>query len=290
MKNYTILILFVSLTSIAQELKIKGVVSDDTGPLPGASIVIKHSKVGTETNFDGEYELTAKEGDILVFSFIGFKTKEIIVTKQNTINVELTIDVELESGTFCCCYPTTSLTMAYSHSKNYTSHGLQLQLKNLYLLRQSLNISFEYHSDFDINDLYKFELQYNNTFYLGSSVSTSFKTKQLDINAFPFTYKDYRIVFNTYKRILFQNYNTNLNVGFGINELNTAKNWGVNLGFKQGIFSNISIYFDTTYWNSFWEFNSGLELYYKRFTISFVYNTIEAYEDYKIGLGYTLYL
>ncbi len=68
---------------------ITGVISEEAGPLPGASILIKGTATGTQTDFDGNYELTVSEGDILVVSYIGFEDIEVIVKKQKTIDVVL---------------------------------------------------------------------------------------------------------------------------------------------------------------------------------------------------------
>ena len=74
----------------------KGTVTDDTGlPLPGANIMIKGTSIGTQTDFDGEYEIETKPGDVLVFSYVGFDSKEITVS-----NVTNIIDVSLDKGDF----------------------------------------------------------------------------------------------------------------------------------------------------------------------------------------------
>lgn len=82
------------LGAIAAEITIKGKITDDQGaPLPGATVLVKNSNKSTTTDFDGNYTITASETDILVFSFIGFTTKEIAVSGQKTINVVLGEDV-----------------------------------------------------------------------------------------------------------------------------------------------------------------------------------------------------
>lgn len=74
---------------------IKGFVYDSMGePLPSASVLIKGTLQGTETDFDGNYQIEAKEGDILSFGFLGMKTKEITIGKSNVINVELEEDFD----------------------------------------------------------------------------------------------------------------------------------------------------------------------------------------------------
>jgi iron complex outermembrane receptor protein len=83
-----ILSLFLGLTLQAQNL-IKGTVSDASGvPLPGVNIVLKDTQIGTTTDFDGKYQIQAQMGQTLVFSILGFETKEIVV-KGNTLNVAL---------------------------------------------------------------------------------------------------------------------------------------------------------------------------------------------------------
>lgn len=86
---------FIS-TAFAQEKTISGNVSDDTGPLPGVSIIIKGTTKGTETDFDGNYAIQAKVGDVLVFSFVGMTTQERKVGNQNVINVKMVTDNVLE--------------------------------------------------------------------------------------------------------------------------------------------------------------------------------------------------
>lgn len=71
----------------------KGVVTDESGlPLPGANIIIKGTATGTQTDFDGNYNIETKPGDVLVFSYVGFETKEVTVSNiSNIINLNLEI-------------------------------------------------------------------------------------------------------------------------------------------------------------------------------------------------------
>lgn len=76
-------------------VEVSGTIYDEENiPLPGTSILIKGTINGTQTDFDGNYKIKAKEGDILVYSFIGFKTQEVIVI-QNSKNITLTLSVEM---------------------------------------------------------------------------------------------------------------------------------------------------------------------------------------------------
>ncbi len=91
-RGITLLFLFNILWSFAQVREITGIVSDETGPLPGVTVLIKGTTLGTETDFDGRYRIKAKTGDTLLFSFVGMKTSEQTVGTQTTINVKLESD------------------------------------------------------------------------------------------------------------------------------------------------------------------------------------------------------
>lgn len=77
------------IVALGQEKVVSGTVSDASGPLPGANIHVKGTTRGTQTDFDGKYSIKAKEGETLVFSFVGMKSKEINVGKSSIINVKL---------------------------------------------------------------------------------------------------------------------------------------------------------------------------------------------------------
>ena len=90
------LLLALSLQfSYAQEKTISGVVSDDSGPLPGANVVIKGSAKGVQTDIDGKYAISAKTGDVLVYSFVGASDVTKVVGSANTINAKLQTGVSL---------------------------------------------------------------------------------------------------------------------------------------------------------------------------------------------------
>ena len=91
----TLLLAFVVHITFAQEKTVTGTVSDESGTLPGVSIVIKGTSTGTQTDFDGKYAITAKQGDILSFSYMGYKTVEQSVTAANTMNISLQQDANL---------------------------------------------------------------------------------------------------------------------------------------------------------------------------------------------------
>lgn len=95
----TLLLVLVVQISFAQEAQmITGTVVDDSGmPLPGVNVVVRGTTDGTQTDFDGNYNILARPQDFLVFSYIGFETAERRVGERPRIDVTLTTDAaELE--------------------------------------------------------------------------------------------------------------------------------------------------------------------------------------------------
>ncbi|WP_083139715.1 SusC/RagA family TonB-linked outer membrane protein [Polaribacter reichenbachii] len=96
MKKLKILLIAMSLCfssiSWAQD-NISGIVKDVLdNPLPGVNILVKGSSVGSATDFDGNFKIKAKEGDVLMFSYIGYKTLEVTYKGGKTLNVTLKED------------------------------------------------------------------------------------------------------------------------------------------------------------------------------------------------------
>src|SRR6476620_7044847 len=86
---FTLLMALTMQFSFAQEKTITGVVSDASGPLPGVNVVVKGTTKGVSTGFDGAYSIKAKEGDVLVYSFMGMNEVSKTVGASNTINTIL---------------------------------------------------------------------------------------------------------------------------------------------------------------------------------------------------------
>lgn len=84
--------------SMANAQTVSGTVTDESGPLPGATVAVKGTSTGTTTDFDGNYTLNNVPADaVLVFSFVGYETQEIAVDGRSEINVNLATDAsELE--------------------------------------------------------------------------------------------------------------------------------------------------------------------------------------------------
>ncbi|MGC4039695.1 MAG: carboxypeptidase-like regulatory domain-containing protein [Flavobacterium sp.] len=98
MKNYLLtLILCGFLYGFAQEKTVHGTITESNGlPLPGASILLKGTSQGTQTDLEGNYSIKAAVGQSLVVSFVGLKSMQITVGSSNVYNIKLTEEVKLE--------------------------------------------------------------------------------------------------------------------------------------------------------------------------------------------------
>lgn len=69
---------------------VSGTVRDSSGmTLPGVSVLIKGTTKGTQTDVNGHFTVPARQGDVLVFTYIGYVTKEVTVGSQRTVNITL---------------------------------------------------------------------------------------------------------------------------------------------------------------------------------------------------------
>ena len=130
------LLTFCSLLTMAQELTVKGTIKDDTGlELLGASIVVKGTTKGVAADGEGRYEIKVKNGDVLVFSSMGYTSQERKVTKAGTINIVLSSDVQQLEGTdvVAVAYGTTD-------KKSFTGSMATIKAENI-TQRQSADVA-----------------------------------------------------------------------------------------------------------------------------------------------------
>uniref|UniRef100_UPI003217882E SusC/RagA family TonB-linked outer membrane protein n=1 Tax=uncultured Draconibacterium sp. TaxID=1573823 RepID=UPI003217882E len=90
-----LLVMGTALSVLAQERTISGEVTDEKGdPMPGVNVLIKGTTRGVSTGFDGTFELSVNESDILIFSFIGYEKKEVAVKGTKNFDIQLSTDAE----------------------------------------------------------------------------------------------------------------------------------------------------------------------------------------------------
>lgn len=81
-------------TVLAQVKEITGTVTDNSGiPLPGVNVLVKGTSNGTQTDFDGNFSISASKGEVLVFSYVGLATVEETVGDSNTMTVQMVEDL-----------------------------------------------------------------------------------------------------------------------------------------------------------------------------------------------------
>jgi len=92
----TLLLAFVVQLTFAQEKTISGTVLDEGNlPLPGVNVIVKGTSNGTQTDFDGNYTISANVGQTLVFSYVGYKTEEKGISAAST-NISLSMQPEAD--------------------------------------------------------------------------------------------------------------------------------------------------------------------------------------------------
>ncbi len=102
-----LLALFVQL-SFAQQKTVSGTISEGGQPLPGVTVIVKGTTTGTQSDFDGKYSISAKQGDVLEFSYIGLKTQTVTVGSSNTVNITMEQDVTTLGEVVVEAYRTTA--------------------------------------------------------------------------------------------------------------------------------------------------------------------------------------
>lgn len=95
---FILIALFISyFSSAAQNIEFKGkVISEDTAePLIGASVLIKEKSIGTITDIDGVFSVSAEIGDELTVSYLGYSTKKVLINDIQYLTIELSEDSKL---------------------------------------------------------------------------------------------------------------------------------------------------------------------------------------------------
>ncbi|WP_303316767.1 TonB-dependent receptor [Flavivirga abyssicola] len=115
MKKNVLRLLFALVFSLsgmvanAQTSTVSGTVTDGKIPLPGVNIIVKNTANGTSTDFDGNFTISdVSSGDILVFSYVGYKNQEVTIGNETTINVALIEDAAALEEVVIVGYGTTN--------------------------------------------------------------------------------------------------------------------------------------------------------------------------------------
>lgn len=128
-----LMLLLGNAIAFAQNRVITGTVTsaEDNLGVPGATVLVKGTTIGTATDLDGQYSINVPAGsNILVFSFVGLTSQEMTIGNQNTINVSLKPDVQALSEFVITSYGDQSkreITGAISSVKGAIFENLPVQ-------------------------------------------------------------------------------------------------------------------------------------------------------------------
>lgn len=88
--------ILITTVGYSQVKTITGKVTDAQNgePLPGVTVVVKGTTLGTATNFDGDYSLNVEPNQVLTFSFVGYTAKDVVVGNESVLNVQLELSIE----------------------------------------------------------------------------------------------------------------------------------------------------------------------------------------------------
>jgi len=90
-KDESLLSKIIDMVSLP--VTVNGIVADETGPLSGVTVSVKGSNKATTTNDKGEFLLKVNQNDIIVFTYVGYKTQEVIVKNTTSFTIKLQQDV-----------------------------------------------------------------------------------------------------------------------------------------------------------------------------------------------------
>ncbi|WP_323787064.1 SusC/RagA family TonB-linked outer membrane protein [Psychroserpens sp.] len=121
--NSLLLLAFLLPATLFAQTTVTGTVTDqaDASPLPGVNILVKGTTTGASTDFDGLYSIKVNQGDILVFSYLGYVTQEIIYSDQSPLDVALVEDAAQLDEIVIIGYGTTTKKDATGSVESITS-------------------------------------------------------------------------------------------------------------------------------------------------------------------------
>ncbi len=294
MKKSILFILFLLCFcySVFGQIRVSGRVVDENGePLPSATVQIKGTNRGTVTNMEGDFTiLVDSEDDILVFRFVGYTVKEIIVS-----DFESKLDVILipSSISMGCYFIPTPLKVNYWSGIFYNPYGISVSKIWAY----SLPIDY-----LELDFGYSTNLKNNSDFYgkLETKIFKryiSYKFQQTTFNKFEIENRitTHLVESSSYLRFI----KTNLLYGVSYQtfskkgiEDNESNNYGITLGLLKYIsLAELNISAKSFYWQDYWAWEANLnkEFYYKKIRLNTAISyrqTTQEFKEINLTLGY----
>ncbi|WP_323789385.1 carboxypeptidase-like regulatory domain-containing protein [Psychroserpens sp.] len=100
------------------DVLVKGNVSEASLPLAGVNIILEGTTLGTQTDFDGNFEFPKKlkKGDVLIFSYLGFKSQKLVIDNDHSATkIQLQVDMEFDA---CIVMGKVAVKEVYTSKKN----------------------------------------------------------------------------------------------------------------------------------------------------------------------------
>lgn len=132
MKNLTKIALILAIicvsTASAFAQQVKGTVKDKAGePVVGATVIIDGTSIGTTTALDGSFAINAKEGSVLVVSYIGYATQNVAVEGKTFFDILLEEDIQGLDEVVVVGYGTQKKSVVTAAISSITSDDLKAQ-------------------------------------------------------------------------------------------------------------------------------------------------------------------
>ena len=149
---FTIILLFFTSISLAQSTTITGLVKDENSEtLPGVNVLVKGADAGAITDINGKYSIVVEKNDslVLVFSYVGYQKKEVLIGLRSEVNVQLNPTAEALDEYVVVGYGTTSvkeLTGATAKVKGENIEKLNLSRMDQALQGQVAGVSINTNS------------------------------------------------------------------------------------------------------------------------------------------------
>jgi len=290
-KILILLFILISQNSFSQKLKVYGIVSDEEATLSGVSVVIKGTKIGVDTDKNGYFEIEVNKGAILQFSYLGYKTEEIEIGSEIEVHLILISEEFLHNDASRTIW--NLIELGVSSGLQNTERGLLLNYQNesFFGFSKAYKIQLNYQYGTSNNKQLLAKLNFSKYFFTDNfSNDLNFIYNIIDLKNQNFSFDSF-IIENEFLFYPIKRKFTKIYSGIGVMKLNRKESTvGYEFGLGQKVFNFFDVYSKAIYWSNRWQLKSGFNLFHKRFTFSYNYNTFNVYNEHNLGITYTFLL
>lgn len=271
------------------QIAVNGTVREKRGkaPLEGVAVVVKGTTIGVLTDSQGEFEILIPTSDsMLVFESVGFVRQAIVIKEPQTVDILLKEDCIIDHF----YYP--KIGLYYFGGIKQSPTGLLADLLLPYAIGPTIQLTFGYQTDLADNRQIYSELRVRELLETCEySLDLSAQYHRIIVKDPNFDFKSFKASSRLEKVVIDGRYAPIfMGIGFATRMIDTGLETypGYELGFGYPLPLWIEAYAKTTYWTQYWQFQAGLEWYYRRYNVLFFYNRIAGYEEFNVGIGYDI--